>query len=807
MEDARQMMRTPGQASRPPSILFVGFIVGLVWGILPPSHAQENFSQLISEGTVVANDRPQSASFQSPPPVEGQVLALEFEARAASETTVSEIAPSEAAYLLKIRLNGTEVSAAADRLQPRLRNKPPTERGLAWHRSLVGWLIPIAAEFPPTPEERFRTLVEVESLLNPDSNRLEFSLLHQADSRTRVHLRNIRLVRLPRLPLAERLELTPAQSPSLQSTPSGDLALRADGLDSPLTTSLGHPGGGWLQRGPPLAHWSPKTLPANPGEQPEQIRTDSLGWARRITQPTPDHLLIEEEITNLTDAETGTMFRIDLPFSRPVPHLYLGGDADPALLQKREPANPTIYVPLGGFGIALVAEDDILRSQAIFAARPDGGSVSLRAERLLLLPKQTLRLRWSLYLLPGNDYFDFVNRLRADWGVSMRIPGAFWWNAYSRVDKPDRDLLRWLARVKPFAAVIGSWVDREQRQSPQTVGLGAGVMQPEFANYRLRLKRFTARLKKLDPSLKVLVYNHYFYNWPERNADRQYSDSWITDEAGKRFINPSERNESPAAGIYPTRTNTFGTAFLETLVRERAEIGIDGFYLDETTAPGRLRDPITYSEADNVTALLDPDTFAVRRKVGDLTLLTAPYLDDLSQRILDARLILLGNFPPQTAAQNRMHWPRFVESDNLSHAPSAHLYSPLAFSYRFEKYTIEDVRERLEQGLVWCVTGPEDRIGITRRFFPLTPTRLHAGWIEAQERIITTRSGTYGWQNETAPSSTNRVRLWIYDAAGKPQKLDPPWLQVRRQLPVEVPPGGIAILERNETPAPLRRVP
>ncbi len=754
---------------------------------------QESDSLLISQETTVSAAEPQTAEFQGLAAVPGGTIALEFEARGESdESPFNASSGSSARYLLKIRINGKEVKAATDRLQSRLRNKPPTEEGEAWHRHLVGWRVPMATEFPVARDERYWTVVEVETLLQPANNRIEFSLLRQADRRARVHLRNIRLVKLSQQPTAERFEFAAEKGlPELRATPDGDLAVHQGGLDFALTTSLGHPGGGWIQRGPPVSHWNAKTVPARIGEIPDGIQTDSLRWVRKILRPSEDHLLIEEEITNLGDEETGTMFRIELPFPLPVPNVYLGGDPDPSQLQHHSAANPTVFIPLVGASLGFVAEDDLFRSQMIGGCRPDSGGISLRAERLLLPGKGTVRLRWSLYLFPGSDYFDFINRVRSDWGVRMRIPGSLWWNAYSREGKSDLELQRWLAEQRPFAAVIGSWIDQERKATPELVGLGTGVTAPEFEIYRGKLKRFTARLHALDPRLKVLLYNHYFFNWPEQ-APEQFRDSWIMTEKGERFTVPASELESEAPGVYPTTTNSFGSAFQRVLVGERRELGVDGFYFDETTKPGRLEDPVTYGQGDGVTAVLDPRTFAVRQRVGSLPLLTGPYLSRLSQQLLDAQLIAVGNFAPETGEQNRMSWPRFVETDNLRHCPSAHLYSPLAFSYRFEQYTMEEIRERLEQGLVWCVTGPEDRIGIVRHFFPLTPRRLHAGWIEGEERIIAAESGTYGWRD--GPST---ARLWLFDANGKRVEENPAWVTIGQPIRVEIPQGGIGILERQ----------
>lgn len=96
------------------------------------------------------------------------------------------------------------------------------------------------------------------------------------------------------------------------------------------------------------------------------------------------------------------------------------------------------------------------------------------------------------------------------------------------------------------------------------------------------------------------------------------------------------------------------------------------------------------------------------------------------------------------------------------------------------------------QGLLWCVTGPQDKIGIPNHFFPITPEELHAGWVQGKERIVTAVSGEYGWENDDVG-----VRIWSYDRHGKLLDAEPAWQLFRGKQQVEVPDGGITILERR----------
>jgi hypothetical protein len=320
-------------------------------------------------------------------------------------------------------------------------------------------------------------------------------------------------------------------------------------------------------------------------------------------------------------------------------------------------------------------------------------------------------------------------------------------------------------------------------------------MDPSFADYRNYLRAdVIGRIRRLMPGIQVGIYEHMFYNWPQANP-RQYEDSWIINASGKPHIETWRNRYSRSIGVYPTTANSFGAAFRKALLAQQQEFRVEGFYFDETNYPGRIGDPITYGAWDRRSAILDPGTFAIRRKIGYFGLLSADYKRKLFSDLRRSGLWLLGNDQPYLFSENRDNWPRFTETDNLPNAYRAHLYTPLAFSYGFERYTVQDLRDRLNLGVIYCVTGPNDRLGIVHKFFPITPLEIHSGWIQGRERIIIIRSGKFGWTD-----GAYRARLWRYDAAGKLVEDDPPWREGTGLAAISVPDGGIAILER-EMPA------
>ncbi|MFO1019152.1 MAG: hypothetical protein U0903_00405 [Planctomycetales bacterium] len=730
--------------------------------------------------------------FRTPSIPPGQVLAVDFSARA----TGDGLLPGEGRYYLDLRWNGAPLPALQHRLRPLLRNKPLTEQGQAWYLQEIGWRIKHADRFAQPPDDSLRYVVELDSPSLDRENLLTFTNMPQHDVVPKLSFQGVTLRLLPAQPSRKGYRVEDEAPPVISFDARGGIFVQSGAATIPVTTSLSKSGGGWWQVGTPsdsLKPAEPMTMKSLDVSNPDKVtlfgESKSCRWVRQFMRQ-GNRIIGKEELTNLTDEEQGMMWRQEFLFPAPLESVSLAGDDDPSVLQTRLPANPSVFTSLGSFGVGMIAEDDVLRTQAIEAYDPATGRLSLRTERLLVPPKETVTLRWSLYALPGADYYDFINQVRRDWKVGFPLAGAYWWDAQNGISASDDDLTTWLEAHRPAAAVIGSWVDYRQKK-PRTVGLGPGVLSEEFADYRQRLAKYIERLHRLQPDLKVLVYEHPFYNWPEKQAG-EFRESWIVKADGERFFLPANSNDTQAAGVFPSVGSEYGEAFRRTLVELRKQLKVDGFYLDETTHPGRLADPLTYGTSDNVTAILDPRTFAIRAKVGNLPLLSRGYLEELVEQLREADLLVLGNFAPATERQNRETWPRFVETDNLKGCAAAHLYSPLAFSYSFERYTIQQVRDRLMHGLLWCVTGPKDRLGLTDHFFPITPVGLHAGSVWGKERIVTAVSGEFGWGEAEVG-----VRQWRYDSQGKLLDPEPDWQLFRGKQQIDIPPGGIVVLERR----------
>ena len=782
---------------RPCRLLRNLFLLICLGSAIWPAHARNEPTNSDLEPNEARIPQGQLATWDFRPPTvaPGNVLAIAFKARAWGNPAYHA---GGSLFAMDIRINGRPLAAQDDRLTIRLRNRPTVSSAGVVHTHRAGWRIITAPSFgePSHGSETTDFVVEVSQLLKPGENRLVISTHNLIGSDTAIFIRDLRLVFIPDLhrPAGFKIQASVAR---LTSRPNGALVITGDGIDLPLSSFFSVPGGGWERLGPPTALRSGEaqafvttSLSGN-----MVLRSKAYRVERNVTIDR-GRALVRDQIVNESSVDLGMMVRYEIALPGRIPVVRLAGNDEPAQLQLIAPYNPTVFAPLGAISLGLVAEDDVLREQAILyydedVARPNGSPhLGLRTERLAIPAGESVTIQWSLYALPLADYFDFVNRIRSDWGVKLTLNGPYWWNILRSMELSDETLANWLHSRRVYAAVVGSWVRPDDKRAARLQALGASVMGPSFGDYRDLVRNSITRIKRISPSLKIGIYNHFFFDAPP--TENSYKDSRILTAKGIPYVETFGGRYSPAVGVYPTETNSFGKALRIALQKQADTLGVDGFYFDESNRSGSVHDPITYSVWDRRSAILDPRTFAILQRIGYIPLLSANYQARLYADLRRRGFWILGNDQPYRMVENRDTWPRFSETDVLTDIYRSNLYSPLAFSYKFEHYTVQDLRDRLDLGGILAMTGPADTLGIVEKFFPITPLELHRGWIQGEERIITDRSGEFGWRDR--PS---RVRVWQYTAKGDPTETDPPWRDLDRPVSITVPEGGLVIIERK----------
>ncbi len=742
---------------------------------------------------------------------------------------------------LQVRVNGRVVQAAEDRRMVRLLNKPlrfPYKqwKGMTylWDRYYArgtGWVIIYAPDYKPSDERPWlgdqwaNYVLAVDDLLCADKpNVIQFSNEHSRKTAV-VLVDKVQLTRtdqagfgdlkqtpaFPDCPL-KRTDFASLKNPNLQVGADGGLVIQHDGRKYNFETIFSYPQGGY------------NILGAGPSpEEPEKKFTvkvtplDVQAW--RVTAEgefyTIDRLIkiewgkvyVADTIRNKTDSTLGVIVKHYLKFGQAVPNVLIGGNDDPALNDVHTSANPTLFVPLANGGLGLVANDGLSRLQSRFYYDPDKWSVGVKNENLALGPGKSHTMTRSIYVLEGQgqgNYFDFINYVRRDWGSNFRVDGPY---DYIRpevvLEIDDAKLIEYVKANRIYAvSLTSSWKD------PQTGKWHSWFVdsrwpQPSAKYYRQLVTDSIAKLRRTVPHVKILHKYHTYLNVVDDDIDK-YADSWMIDHNGQMLTYGQYRE-----CFYPTLTNRFGKAMFDMITKVMEEHKPDGLYWDEFNGPGAADNMLipysTFDKWDGHTAVIDPKTKQIITTAGLVRLLSADWVAEALRRLESYDGLLLANAQPCLPEYNIIKFPRRVETnDRVTRMLEANLYSPLGKPSGHTP-SISVIRQHLELGGI-TIRGPiANKWPVVGFFFPLTPIELHRGWILAEERLITARSGRFGW--DTKVSGT----LYKFNAAG--QQVDQKQVTVPARtagtastpstpstgggLDIVVPEDGIAILVRS----------
>jgi hypothetical protein len=109
----------------------------------------------------------------------------------------------------------------------------------------------------------------------------------------------------------------------------------------------------------------------------------------------------------------------------------------------------------------------------------------------------------------------------------------------------------------------------------------------------------------------------------------------------------------------------------------------------------------------------------------------------------------------------------FTETGSITHCALTLLYSPVALGDSLTERTPEHcyriMLRALNYGCLYAWYGmvvPRHKT-LTEHMFPFTPIELHEGYVIGKERILSNRSGQFGWRD------ASDFQAFVYDPKGK----------------------------------------
>ncbi len=476
---------------------------------------------------------------------------------------------------------------------------------------------------------------------------------------------------------------------------------------------------------------------------------------QRRLETAPEMIVVRDTFTNRTDQPLALMHRYELRIPQGKARVWLAGIERPGQATRvSEPANPTSFAAVAGAGIGLAALDDVFRLHVLNYRA--GGRLGLADNQFALKPHASYTAVWAVIPVDRPDYWRFINALRRRMSANFTIPGAF---AFLRAD--PRITGKWSdAQIRSFIRLKDAQYVCASITYPMYKGRyphGTAFQRIDHQNFRNAF----ARWRRLVPQAKELVYFHCFLDVTDDGPKRF---------AGARVLRPDGRQADygkPWQRIYcPTLENAYGRAVSRNIDIIFNEIGADGVYWDEHEYSSTR---YHYgSPWDGVSCDIDPIKMTVNRFKSSVTLLSEGWRLALAKRILKHGP-LIGNGPPLTRAMAALHFPCFVETGSITNCARAHLYSPIALgdhlTERSELDAYHTMLAALDFGCVYHwyndVTVIPTHHHLVRYMYPITPMELHAGYIIGRERIITRRSGLFGWGDDSA------MEVHVFDHTGR----------------------------------------
>ncbi|MBI4023403.1 MAG: hypothetical protein HY360_00375 [Verrucomicrobia bacterium] len=537
-------------------------------------------------------------------------------------------------------------------------------------------------------------------------------------------------------------------------------------------------------------------------------RTGQAEWAcqgyrigRRVTVR-DDHILIADTFTNTSNHLVGVMLENALALSEKPTEIKLGGGPHYARNQSQQDSyNPTVLARWENVAVGLVAEDDIFRAHVKEFARPE--AIGLADRELGIEPGRNHTLEWSIYPLPQGDYWDFINAVRRNWGSNFTIPGPTSFVDWVSTRLNDEDCRRWLkSRDINMVCSYDAMFDQGK------AAMGTAI--PLAKKFCARTSEWMRQLHAVTPRVKALFYMNATLS-TEPGAAEKYSDSRLLGPNGAQqtMVAGSPQGITMAPLFISTLDNSYGKAMLETVKYLVNDLKADGLYHDVFCSAGY--GARAWNTAwDGCTVAIDPRTHAVTGKMSSVALLQQPWHVALVNYLRENDKIIIANGPMETRTLLNLKIPAFVETlFSYSSIRETHLGVPWGYGNHptrgdgdYYRNTAELVRGLLEHGGVLAIPSWSEEpkeLTFLHRMYPITPLELRSGMVIGEERILTKRSGRYGWPDGS------RAETYVFDGDGK-QVLEPLVKEIRDgnliTTEVRMPSDHFAILIRKRPGAP-----
>jgi len=581
---------------------------------------------------------------------------------------------------------------------------------------------------------------------------------HQAQTKFTLPIASIKLPS-PAVKIAPPLP-TPVQPPGygISIGAFGGITLTIDNVSFPIESTFSFPNGG--DNGFTVA-----TRDDVKSENAWRVSSTSAGDVHHIhgegdfysihrkLRIESTRVIVEDTITNKTDQVLGIILSNQVNMT--------DMDGEQPFLR----ANPTLFAKHKGRGVGLVALDDVYYLQLY--NRFKDGIVELRDEHFGLDKKASYTVKWAIYPTATDDYYDFINQVRHDEKINGHLEGGLTlstgWEPLSHKE----------VRIKNLGYLSQCYLTRVTKDPVLSI---EGWEYREYPEVTARIKNTLTGSRRKHPQVKVgfhVAHSLFVMNNPER-----FADSKAISADGSQHLYGS--NNFAYYGRYfskelfdqnwrwwiflPTMENSFGKYMIESADYMINELGANFVWADGYIS-GYVRDGYVYDRFDGHSVTIDLKTKLVTRTKANVTLTALPVLKKVAQMFDDAggRLVSNGRGgPPSYWKYNTITSNETGGGDQqpISGMHLSRTVTPLGNPgvIKSERDIYHDVLAKLDLGALYLFYGETDHRprghnyvheeSLVTYMYPITFDHISPGTVRGLQRIVTKKSGTYGWHRD-----------------------------------------------------------
>ena len=421
----------------------------------------------------------------------------------------------------------------------------------------------------------------------------------------------------------------------------------------------------------------------------------------------------------------------------------------------------TICMPETGGSIGMLALNDVFRIHfQAFAAK---GIYGIADNNLVIVPGGVQEMRFAIFPSEKNDYYDQINAMRRLLGVNYVIEHAGTMiGSRGKSVKAYNPAYSHIGRDSSKEEIATYINNKSAKYLICQTASDIGELWQGSAWYNTRKpdlnKAYFAKLDQAAPGCIKLYYFHCFLDQKVKMDKNTFDKDATLLSNGKQadYRDPALPLFNPVEGGEWAK---FQEKHLDVLLNDYK---LDGIFWDEFPASSA---DYHYGEPwDKATGDIDPKTHKLQGLKSSVALITLPWRVRMVEMLATNHKFLIANGGGgYTETMMKLFiknkFIAFMETGSVSNLLRGQLSTPIGLgdhiTERTEKDCYTSMVKHLDYGSVyfWYYVGimPISHETLTKYMFPITPVELHEGYIIGQERILTNKSGWFGFGgNENA---------------------------------------------------------